>query len=320
MRGPIGGAVALALGLAAGPMAAGQETEGPDLGEAGPALRRLAREFEAAYARGDAPAIAALFTADGELIGADGERTAGREAIAGRFARVFEADPGATLSIEPRTARRLTPEVVVEEGVATIRPADPGAEPQATPYTAILVNRDGRWLQASVRDHPAPPESTEPNLGELAWLEGEWVGESPGGVVECRGKWDEGGHFLLIEYTASSRGEATLRGTVRLGWDPAARRVRSWEFDSAGGFGEGTWTPQGPGRWRVESEGVGPDGTTTAAARLVTRLDPHRAAWRRVDPVGPAEGSGPALLDEVVLTRKPPEPGGEPANPGGTER
>ena len=29
--------------------------------------------------------------------------------------------------------------------------------------------------------------------------------------------------------------------TQRIGWDPAAKQIRSWEFDSEGGFGEGTW-------------------------------------------------------------------------------
>ena len=30
-----------------------------------------------------------------------------------------------------------------------------------------------------------------------------------------------------------------------IGWDPAAKQVRSWVFDSGGGIGEGIWTKQG---------------------------------------------------------------------------
>ena len=33
-----------------------------------------------------------------------------------------------------------------------------------------------------------------------------------------------------------------LEGTQVIGWDPAAGTIRSWMFDSDGGFGEGTWS------------------------------------------------------------------------------
>src|SRR5947208_10262820 len=46
--------------------------------------------------------------------------------------------------------------------------------------------------------------------------------------------------------------------------DPQARRVRSWIFDAAGGFGEGAWTREG-NRWVVKTTSVLQDGKRATA-------------------------------------------------------
>src|SRR5690348_18196334 len=37
-------------------------------------------------------------------------------------------------------------------------------------------------------------------------------------------------------------------GSLRIGWDPAARLIRTWEFAADGGFGEGSWKKDGDKR------------------------------------------------------------------------
>ena len=34
-------------------------------------------------------------------------------------------------------------------------------------------------------------------------------------------------------------------GMQIIGWDPVAKQIHSWVFDSDGGYGEGTWTHKG---------------------------------------------------------------------------
>lgn len=58
-------------------------------------IRAITAEYVKAFNAGDAKAAAALWTTDGEYIGSDGERTAGRDAIAKDLAEYFKANPKA---------------------------------------------------------------------------------------------------------------------------------------------------------------------------------------------------------------------------------
>ena len=54
-------------------------------------------------------------------------------------------------------------------------------------------------------------------------------------------------------------GEAAMQGEQRIGWDPAAKKIKSWVFHSDGGFAEGYWTRQ-DNRWIIRSSGTARDG------------------------------------------------------------
>ena len=56
---------------------------------------------------------------------------------------------------------------------------------------------------------------------------------------------DEEQGLLNYSFKASVPGMDDLEGTQVIGWDPAAGTIRSWMFDSDGGFGEGTWSKKG---------------------------------------------------------------------------
>ena len=47
--------------------------------------------------------------------------------------------------------------------------------------------------------------------------------------------------------------------TQRIGWDPLTKQIKSWVFDSEGGYGDGLWTRKG-NQWVIKSTGVLPDG------------------------------------------------------------
>src|SRR5437764_9725692 len=57
------------------------------------AIRTNVAAFVGAYNAGDAKAVAALFTPDGQLEDKDGDQTEGREAIAQTFANIFAEAP-----------------------------------------------------------------------------------------------------------------------------------------------------------------------------------------------------------------------------------
>ena len=275
-------------------------------GEDENALAALVAAFTKAFNAGDATAAAATYVEDALVVDEEGGRTEGRAAIRARLAAGFADSPGSTIAITVNSLRFFGPDTALEEGRATITPAGPGAVPEVTRFTALYVKKDGRWLQAAVRDEPSHDLTPHDRLKELEWLVGDWVNESQDAVVRTTCKWSEDGNFLIREFLMKAQGQTVLSGTQRIGWDPVRRQFKTWIFDSEGGFGEGYWTRNGD-QWVIKAEGVRQDGQHASATNIITRLGKDRASWKSVDrTIGGAAVPG---IDEFSIVRKPPEAG-----------
>jgi hypothetical protein len=60
--------------------------------------------------------------------------------------------------------------------------------------------------------------------------------------------------------------------TQRIGWDPLARQIRSWVFDSEGGYADGYWTREETG-WSAQLRGVLNNGKTASMTNIWTPVD-----------------------------------------------
>ena len=67
-----------------------------------------------------------------------------------------------------------------------------------------------------------------------------------------------------------------------IGWDPVQQQIRSWVFDSRGGFGEGLWTRSG-NRWTEESGGVLADGRRASSNNTWKYVDNNTCEWDSVN-------------------------------------
>jgi uncharacterized protein (TIGR02246 family) len=267
------------------------------------AIRAVDDAFVGAYNRGESKALAALFTDDAEAVEADGERYQGREPIERRFAGTFAASPGAKIAIEVGSIRLLSPDVAKEEGQTVITP--PTEARQVRPYTVLFVQRDGRWLISSVREEADPLIGPHDRLRDLDWLIGDWVDEAPDSQVKIHCQWSEDGNFLVRSFTVKHQGKPVMTVTQRIGWDPLARRIRSWEFDSEGGFGEGTWSREGD-RWVIKHSGVRAEGVAASSTNVMVRERSDLVKWSSSDRVL-GEESLPGA-DSYVFVRVPPAP------------
>jgi hypothetical protein len=140
-------------------------------------------------------------------------------------------------------------------------------------------------------------------LQSLEWLIGQWIDEGRDEVVEANFRWDENKSFLLEDFQIVREGAIVLKGTQRIGWDPQARQIRSWIFDSAGGFGEAVWTPVGDD-WICKTKGVRSDGSAASATRKLTRATKDRVIWTATDRLDNGEQL-PELA--VTMVRRPPQ-------------
>ncbi len=267
------------------------------------AIRAVDEAFVRDYNKGDSKALAALFTEDAEVVEADGTRYQGRGLVEQGFADTFAASNGARIAFEIEAIRFLSPDAAKEEGRSVVTPSE--GVPVSRFYSVLYVERDGRWLIASVREEPDPLVRPHDRLKDLEWMIGEWVDEGPDSVVRVDCRWSEDGSFLIRSFTVKRRGRPVMTVTQRIGWDPLARQVRSWEFDSEGGFGEGKWHRDGK-RWVVKQTGVRPEGTTASATNITSRERPDLVRWVSTERV---VGDASIPDDEAyVLVRVPPPP------------
>ena len=200
------------------------------------AIRATADAFIKAFSRGDAKTIAALWTPNGTFADERGDIFKGRETIERQYASFFKAQPGAKIEIAIQSIDFPTPGMAIEDGVATVV-TKRGSPPTASRYTAVHVLQDGQWRMATVRESNVAIPSNYPRLEQFDWLIGKWEAKSEKTTIRAEVRWIANKSFLQRDYTVRQDGVTTSSGMQIIGWDPQAGQVRSWSFDSSGGYG-----------------------------------------------------------------------------------
>jgi uncharacterized protein (TIGR02246 family) len=270
--------VVLIFGAAAG-LAGAQGSRGTPEGERG--VRETLAAYGVAFDKGDAEGVRALFTADAEFVSSAGQRIQGPEAIFKRLQDYRQRHPGDRIRLTVGTIRFPAESVAQVEGNAEVR--GPGGPPDISPYMAILVRREGKWLLDSVRDLSGGGDDEEMSpaerLQELAWMVGEWRQTGGGITVAGSCRWDKKQNFLLWDYTVETEGKELMSVTQRIGWDPLRGQFRSWIFDSEGGYAVGQWEKD-EGAWAIRQSGVLADGGTASAVARLTPVDRNAFRWQ----------------------------------------
>jgi uncharacterized protein (TIGR02246 family) len=241
-----------------------------------------AEAFVEAFHKGDAKALAAFWTPDGDYTDQTGRHLKGRAEIEKAFQGLFAENKGVKLRIDSLSLRFVTPDVAVEDGTTAVIPPD-GGPPSRARYTLIHVKKDGKWLISSVRDAPFSPPTNHHHLSGLEWTIGDWAAEADKGeTARVSFAWSASQNFLVSSVTTTFKQISIGGATQWIGWDPLAKHIRSWTFEDNGGFGEGTWTGDGD-RWVIKSTAVLHDGKKMAATNIVTRVDADTFTWQSKD-------------------------------------
>jgi uncharacterized protein (TIGR02246 family) len=268
--------VILGLGLGAVYLARAEDPKDTPAEQA--AIAKRAQEFIEAFNKGDAEAVANFWTPDGDYIDMAGETLKGRKAIAAAFGKQFEAVRGAKLQIHPTSTRIVKPDLAIEDGITEVIPPDNGP-PSAARYTAVHVNVDGQWFLSSVRDSVVAASTNASHLQPIEWLLGDWVEEgAKGDQLEVAYSWAENQNFIVSTYAFTNKGTPLAGGTQWIGWDAAAKQVRSWTFESSGGMGQAMWSKDGA-KWTLKVDMVLPDGKKMMATNTITRVDADHVTW-----------------------------------------
>jgi uncharacterized protein (TIGR02246 family) len=275
------------------------------------AIRQAVADYVKAFRKGDADAVLAFWDAGAEFIDEDGKITKGREAIGALLRKNRSALQASKLEIHLTSIRFATPDVAMVDANTVFRNADGTTD--KGPLTAVLIKKDGRWLLRSVRDLPEPSEdeSATPyeRLKQLEWLIGEWDDTNLEAEVRLSCRWADNQSFLVQRYTVKQKDQKPFSLTQWIGWDPAREQMRSWFFDSLGGFGEGAWTRDG-NQWVVDIEGVVPDGDTGTSRNIWRFVDDNHFVWQAKDREVDARPLADVEVQFVRHAEKAAAPGG----------
>ena len=141
-------------------------------------------------------------------------------------------------------------------------------------------------------------------LDTLDWLVGDWVNEDENRSIEFNCHFTKNGSFLVRSFQIVTEKDVRMSGMQVIAWDPAKLSIRSWTYDSDGGFGEDIWTQSG-NRYTIRSKYTLPDGGIASAINVFTFVDNNKCTWKSVS--REIDGELQPDTDEIVLVRKAAE-------------
>lgn len=247
-------------------------TSAPPATDDAVAVQQAMAAYIEAFNRHDSEALLDLWSPTGTYVNKEtGERSSGREALATDFAKVFAATPEIELTGGIDAVRVIGGDTAIVDGVTTV--VVPNAEPAVSAYSAIFVKQDGKWLLDTVHESDLPtPETPRQALQPLEWMVGAWQDESDTATVSSVMRWSPSEAFLIRSYDVIREDEEPFQGQQIIGWDPAAKQIRSWTFNSDGSFGEGVWSKNGA-EWIVRKSETLADGRLASGTQVITQID-----------------------------------------------
>ena len=228
----------------------------------------------AAFGKGDAKAVSALFTAEGEYTDDEGTTIRGRAALEKDYAEFFAKNPNNQLEVEVDAVRFPSRDTAVVEGHFKVRRAK--GEVAVSRGSILYAREDGKWLVAILREWPGDGLS----LRDLEFLIGHWEAKQNGTVVSTRYEWTANKSFIRCQFSVTKDGD-TSSGTQMIGKDPVTGALHVWTFEDAGGVGESDVSRDGK-KWVFTARGSTADGHVLTATNVLTPLDADAFLWHPV--------------------------------------
>lgn len=273
-------------------------------------IRAAAKAYREAVSKGDAEAIRAAWTADGDIVDGWGNRLEAQ--AAGVLAGNPATGPRPEFHVGETRLRLISADVALEDGSVDV--TLPGmTNPIEGWFSAIWVRRGDSWKLAGLRESERPVSTDGSMLDDLDWMVGDWSvvadadnQNAQAATADVKVRWDAGHTFLIRDaripnLTGGDDSPEMIDVHQRIGWDPVVRRVRSWSFASDGSRGEATWFRDGDS-WVALLTTILPDGRQRTSVNIYSYDGKERCVWRTL-PEGLELDSG--LPTSVTWIRKP---------------
>jgi uncharacterized protein (TIGR02246 family) len=243
------------------------------------AINQTAAAFVDAFHKGDAKTLASFYMPNADYVDASGHIFEGRDVIEKLYTDFFALNKGYQLRLNINSRKFPSPGLAIEDGTSVVIAPD-GTAPVQTRYTNVFSKVDGKWLLSSVREGNAVAPSNYELLRGLEWSIGEWIdAEASGSAGRITFVWAPGNNFIVSTRTEDFKDISMLRTTQWIGWDAAARQIRSWSFQADGGTDLSTWTQNGSA-WNIKTESTLANGSKVSSTSVVTPVDADTITWQ----------------------------------------
>ena len=274
----------------------------PELSPLEVALGKVREDYVEAFNTADAAAVAAFYDEGATYSSDSGKFMNGREAIEAGLKKYFDANPGARLSVDEVAVRPVTADVAIQTGLAVLSAT--GGAGEVTRFKSVYAKRGDAWKIVELDETVLPPaDRGQLALKTLEWMIGAWKDSGTGDAVATQVDWTKSQRFIRRSISVKRGDEESMQATEIIGWDSAAGNLRSWIFDSEGGFGEGVWYQEG-NRWFVKTTSTLPDGQRATSINIFTLKDDNTYTWESTN----REVAGEVLpgIDKVEVVREQP--------------
>jgi uncharacterized protein (TIGR02246 family) len=236
------------------------------------AIRNIVQSYQEAYNRQDAEKLAAEWTSDATYINpVTGESAEGKEAIKKLFKEKFAQAKRRQLKITIKNIEFPNANEAIERGVMEVTAQDQPVHQVA--YKAEYVRENGKWLINAMGEIELQnPASHFEQLKDLSWLVGKWEDSDDNVAISFNNQWDKYKNFIVQHFRMKVYGQDNIEGKQIIAWDPVNEQVRSWVFDSDGGFGEGTWEKVN-NSWIATMQFTLSDGRVATSINIYTPVD-----------------------------------------------
>lgn len=238
------------------------------------AIRNTVKEYEEAYNQQDAAKVTALWASDASYFNpVTGESAEGKEAIEKLFKDKFSQGKNSHLDIGIKSIEFPNADEAIENGV--IKVSEPDQPTRYMAYEVGFVKENGKWLVNSINEIELQEATSNfERLKDLAWLVGKWEDADDNVEITFDNKWDKYKNFITQHFKMKIYGQNDIEGKQIIAWDPVKKVIRSWVFDSDGGFGEGTWV-KADKSWYATTKYTLSDGRIGSSINVYTPVDDH---------------------------------------------
>ncbi len=249
------------------------------------------------------------------------ERFEGHDALREQFELTAQESPNLSLKLFTESIEFVSPNVAVERGTAIVSEnlpqqvnsaenttsTDSEAGTESTQigesnYSVVFVRHGDKWLIDRVVEEEIQLKTTHyDELQVLEWLIGDWVDEGDGYRVEVSTDWTENSNYIARKYKVFDGEQITSSGLQLIGWDARQKIIRSWLFDSDGGFVLGTWENEDE-QWTVNAVATLSDGSAGSYTSVFTPREDGVYEWMKVNRV--RDGQLLPNLEKTVFLRR----------------